>query len=95
MTAANGAVRHSGDNRSGVGDGDDEFIQIDLENLPSEIKIIVFIVTAHTEGGSFKQVNSAGVQLRDLTPTGKIILQDITMACHGDNTALILGAIVR
>jgi len=53
MSAANGAVRHSGDNRTGEGEGDDEFIRLELDNLPAEIKIIVFVVTAYNEGGSF------------------------------------------
>jgi stress response protein SCP2 len=33
MSAANGSVRHSGDNRTGEGAGDDEFIGIDLDSL--------------------------------------------------------------
>jgi tellurium resistance protein TerZ len=66
MSAANGSVRHSGDNRSGEGAGDDEFIGIDLDSLEPDIKVIMFLVTAYTEGGSFKQVKTARAQLRDV-----------------------------
>lgn len=59
MSAANGSVRHSGDNRSGEGAGDDEFIGIDLDSLSPDIKVIMFVVTAYTEGGSFKHVKTA------------------------------------
>lgn len=31
MSACNGAVRHSGDNKTGQGEGDDEFIGLDLD----------------------------------------------------------------
>ncbi len=59
MSAAGGAVRHSGDNRTGEGDGDDEFIGIDLDALPADIKIIAFVVAAYNEGGSFRNVETA------------------------------------
>jgi stress response protein SCP2 len=59
MSACNGAVRHSGDNRSGEGGGDDEFIGLDLDHLPMEVKVIIFVISAYTEGQSFKHVKSA------------------------------------
>jgi tellurium resistance protein TerD len=59
VSAANGAVKHSGDNRSGEGEGDDESIVIDLDSLAADIKVIVFVVTANNEGGSFKHVETA------------------------------------
>jgi stress response protein SCP2 len=59
MSAANGMVRHSGDNRSGEGAGDDEFIGLDLDHLDPSIKVIMFVVTAYTEGGNFRNVKTA------------------------------------
>ena len=59
MSACNGAVRHSGDNRTGEGAGDDEFIALELDNLSPEIKVIMFVITAYNEGGSFKHVETA------------------------------------
>ena len=96
VSAANGAVKHSGDNRSGEGEGDDESIVIDLDTLPPDIKVIVFVVTANNEGGSFKHVETARAQLRDLMPDGsKRVLNDIYIGGGGDNSALILSALVR
>jgi tellurium resistance protein TerZ len=66
MSACNGAVRHSGDNRTGEGSGDDEFIRIQLDHLPADIKVIMFVITAYNEGGSFRHVETARAQLRDL-----------------------------
>lgn len=41
------AVKHSGDNRTGEGAGDDEVITIDLDALPYDIYKIVFAVTIY------------------------------------------------
>jgi tellurium resistance protein TerZ len=47
-----GAVTHSGDNRTGDGDGDDEWVRINVDKLPSEVSVIMFVVNAYS-GGSF------------------------------------------
>lgn len=88
---------HSGDNRSGEGGGDDEFIGLDFQRLPQDIKVIVFVVSAYTEGHSFRHVKTAKAQLRDVLPNqqGKVLLGEFMMACHGDNSSLILCALVR
>ena len=41
-THASGAVEHTGDNRDGAGDGDDETIKIDLSRVPQNISRITF-----------------------------------------------------
>lgn len=40
-----GAVIHSGDNKTGVGNGDDEQIKINLRLMPSNIEKIAFTIT--------------------------------------------------
>jgi stress response protein SCP2 len=96
VSAANGAVKHSGDNRSGEGDGDDEAIVIDLDAIPMDIKFIVFVVTANNDGGSFKHVETARAELRDMMSDGtKRVLSDISIGGGGNNSALILCALVK
>jgi stress response protein SCP2 len=46
----NGAVMHSGDNKTGEGQGDDEFIRIDPTKLNPSTSIIMFVVSAYSEG---------------------------------------------
>jgi len=41
------SVKHSGDNLTGAGDGDDEQIQVDLSSVPSAIQKIVFVVNIY------------------------------------------------
>jgi len=99
MSAAGGAVTHSGDNKDGAGDGDDETIKLELDNLSADIKYVVFVVTAHNEGGSFKYVSNARAQLRDLTPNDpkrdKKVISSIAIGGHKDHSALILCALIR
>src|SRR6202012_4613580 len=49
LKSPNGAVEHTGDNRTGEGEGDDEQIKIDLsriEDTAAEIRIVVTIFEA-------------------------------------------------
>jgi len=41
------SVKHSGDNLTGAGEGDDEQIQVDLSKVPSDIQKIVFVVNIY------------------------------------------------
>lgn len=45
--SADGSVQHSGDNRTGAGDGDDETITLDLSRVPADVDKVVVAVTIH------------------------------------------------
>ncbi len=63
-----GAVRHTGDNRTGEGDGDDESIIIDLSKINSgatEICVVVTIDEAEARKQNFGQVRNAFVRIVD------------------------------
>lgn len=49
-------IKHSGDNLTGEGDGDDETINIHLESLPQWTQQIFLVVNIYTNGLSFAQV---------------------------------------
>lgn len=66
LTHPSGSVQHQGDNRTGVGDGDDEQIKIDLAKVPSDITKIAFTVTiyeAETRRQNFGQVSNAFIRI--------------------------------
>lgn len=57
-----GSVEHKGDNLTGVGDGDDETISVDLEKVPADVNELVFIVNiydATNRKQNFGQVKNA------------------------------------
>ena len=41
------SVRHSGDNVTGAGDGDDEVIMIDLKSIPASYNKLIFVVNIY------------------------------------------------
>jgi tellurium resistance protein TerD len=67
-TSMDGAIKHSGDNRTGQGDGDDETIIVDLEKLDKRVGEISFIVTiddAVNRKQNFGQVPTSAITLYD------------------------------
>lgn len=66
LNGRDGAVIHTGDNRTGEGEGDDEVILIDFTKIPSEISKIAITVTIHEadkRNQNFGQVGNAYVRL--------------------------------
>lgn len=63
-----GSVVHLGDNRTGDGDGDDETIDIFLDQVPAEVETIAFVVSidqAVARRQNFGMVSNAYVRLFD------------------------------
>ncbi|HEY0038584.1 MAG TPA: TerD family protein [Longimicrobium sp.] len=97
LTGLGGAVEHTGDNRTGVGDGDDEAIKIDLSRIPAEIGKIAFAVTIHdadSKRQNFGQVSNAYIRLVDET-TGREVLRFDLSEEASIETAMIFGEIYR
>lgn len=47
LTSPCGSVRHTGDNITGEGDGDDEQIIVDLSKVPADVHRLVFVVNIY------------------------------------------------
>ena len=77
LRSPEGSVEHTGDNRTGEGDGDDEQIKVHLDKVPSDVDRIAITVTIHdaeTRRQNFGQVTNAFVRLVD-EDLGKEILR--------------------
>merc|ERR1712137_737562 len=57
-----GAIRHSGDDRTGDGDGDDEVITIDAGRLNSNVEKLVVCINSYS-GESLSKVKSAYIRV--------------------------------
>jgi len=60
------SVEHTGDNRTGAGDGDDETLIVDLTKTRSDITEILFVVTIHEaelRKQNFGQVRNAYIRI--------------------------------
>lgn len=61
-----GSVTHQGDNLTGVGEGDDEQIKIDLSKVPENVTKIAFTVTIYEpekRKQNFGQINNAFIRI--------------------------------
>lgn len=77
LQSTDGSVRHTGDNRTGEGDGDDEQIAVDLSAVPADVDRIAFTVTIHdaeARNQNFGQVSNAFARLVDEN-TGQEVLR--------------------
>ena len=64
--SACGSVQHGGDNKTGVGDGDDELIHVFLDKVPAEIDKLMVCASIHhaaEKKQNFGQVLSAFIRL--------------------------------
>jgi len=66
-------IKHSGDNLTGEGGGDDETITLELDRVPSNIQQAVFLINIYTNGKSFAQV--ANPYCRVLSKDGEEFLR--------------------
>ena len=92
LASRDGSVQHSGDNRTGEGDGDDEQIAVALNRIPANVKTLVFTVSNYT-GQNFSQVENAYCRLVD-GQTGKEIAR-YDLSAQGNHTAQILAKVYR
>lgn len=92
LKSKDGSIKHSGDNRTGSGDGDDETIYVDLTLVPSNVKSIVFTVNSFT-GQSFGNVQNAYCRLVDQNNGQEVAKYQLS--AQGDHTGLIIAKVYR
>ncbi|SED64499.1 TerD family protein [Streptomyces sp. TLI_105] len=79
LTILGGSVKHSGDNLTGEGAGDDEVITVDLGRLPADATGLVFTVNSFS-GQKFTEVAKAYCRLIDGTTGEELVRFDLTTA---------------
>lgn len=68
LNSPDGSVRHTGDNLTGQGDGDDESIKVRLTQVPANVQKIAFAVSiyeANKRRQNFGQVQNAFIRIVD------------------------------
>lgn len=96
-TVADGAVQHTGDNLTGVGDGDDETIKVELSRIPADLDKVVFTVTIHEAEArkqNFGQVSRAYIRIVNEEGGQEIARYDLSEDASIE-TAMIFGEIYR
>lgn len=80
LKSPNDFVTHTGDNRTGAGDGDDESLIIDFSKATAAEKSIVFVVTidkAAERSQNFGQVSGAYIRICDSNTGNEIMKYDL------------------
>lgn len=92
LTSKDGSIRHTGDNTTGAGDGDDEQIIVDLSRVPANAKSLVFVVNSFA-GQSFAQIENAFCRIVN-GGNGQEIAR-YNLSAQGAHTAQIMAKIYR
>ena len=92
LKSRDGSITHTGDNRTGAGDGDDEQIIVDLRTVPASVKSLVFTVNSFT-GQNFSTVQNAFCRLFDTNSGKEIARYDLSV--QGSHTAQIMAKLYR
>ena len=92
LKSRDGSIVHSGDNRTGAGDGDDEQINVSLQQVPANVKSIVFMVNSFT-GQNFAQVENAYCRLVN-ADNGKEVAR-FNLSVQGAHNAQIMAKLYR
>lgn len=91
------SVEHTGDNRTGAGDGDDEVVKVSLDKVPSDINRLVIAVTIHDAEGrnqNFGMVGDAFVRLVNSENDQEVLRFDLSED-YSTETAMVFGEIYR
>lgn len=92
LSIVNGAIKHSGDNLTGEGGGDDEVIVVDLGRLPQEVTGLVFTVNSFS-GQKFTEVAKAYCRLIDAASGEELVRFDLTSA--EAQTGVIMAKLIK
>lgn len=91
------SVQHMGDNLTGEGDGDDEQIVIDLNNVPQKYDKIVLAVNiyrAYERKQHFGMIKNAFIRLVDARTNSEMCIYNLTENYSG-KTAMLFGEVYR
>lgn len=98
LTGLGSSVRHLGDNLTGDGDGDDEQILIDLNNVPANVNVILIGVNIY-EGKrkhqDFSRLENAFIRLVDARNNIEMCKYNLSGKEYAGYTTLAFGVLYR
>ena len=97
LKSSDGSVEHTGDNRTGEGEGDDEAIKVQLPSVPNDVQKLVVAVTIHdaeTRNQNFGMVQNAFIRVVNAESNNEITRYDLSEDASTE-TAMIFGELYR
>jgi tellurium resistance protein TerD len=92
-----GSITHLGDNRNGDGEGDDEQIKMELNNIPADVQKIAFTVTIHEaaeRGQNFGQISNAFIRIFNEENNEELVRYDLSED-FSIETAIVVAELYR
>jgi|GEM_PF-603001 len=89
-----GAITHTGDNRTGKGEGIDEEVMVDLPRLPDEAATLVCVLSSY-KGATFAKVNNAECVVTDRSGGKNEQFGHLYLPINPSYTAVVLAKAVR
>lgn len=97
LKSSDGSVEHTGDNRTGEGDGDDEVIKVDLSKVPADVSKVVFcavIYDGQARNQNFGQVADAYIRIVNTQGDAEVARYDLSEDSSTE-TAMIFGELYK
>ena len=97
LKSSDGSVEHTGDNRTGEGDGDDEVIKVDLTKVPADVSKVVFcavIYEGQARNQNFGQVANAYIRIVNTQGGAEVARYDLSEDSSTE-TAMIFGELYK
>ncbi|AFK67241.1 MULTISPECIES: TerD family protein [Pseudomonas] len=97
LKSQDGSIEHTGDNRTGAGDGDDEVLKVDLSRVPADIDKIAFTVTIHdadVRKQNFGQVGGSFIRIANDVTGAEVVRYDLAEDASTE-TAMIFAELYR
>jgi tellurium resistance protein TerD len=97
LKTPDGNVEHLGDNRTGVGEGDDEVIKVNLAGLPADVDKVAFIASiydADNRKQAFGQVRNAYIRVVNQADNAELARYDLSED-YSTETALVFGELYK
>ena len=97
LKSSDGSVEHTGDNRTGEGDGDDEVIKVDLSKVPADVSKVVFcavIYDGQARNQNFGQVANAYIRVVNTQGDAEVARYDLSEDSSTE-TAMIFGELYK
>ncbi len=97
LRSPDGSTQHTGDNRTGLGEGDDEMILINLSLVDAQVKEIIIVVSIYdhyNKNLTFGLLKEAFIRVYDVERKREVVYYDLDAQFPNDK-AIALGKLVR
>ncbi len=98
LSGCNDSVKHTGDNKTGAGEGDDETISVQLDMLPYDIQKLVFVISIYQgdeKEQDFSMVRNCFLRLVNEEDNRELIYYELSEKEFKTGTGIVVAEYIR